>query len=130
MRMAGRSCAPAGSRRGGAGRGVEGVEIRSIAGAEPHRVPVSLFGQGTITFHIEGIFRTPPGWNFWVSGPPNQPKDGIAPLGADRDRLVALHVHDELALHPARSLDPVRGGEPICFFFPVQRDAAPGMAPQ
>jgi hypothetical protein len=41
---------------------------------------VALFGQGVLTFHIAAILRTPPGWDIWVSGPPNSAKDGIAPL--------------------------------------------------
>ena len=42
--------------------------------------PLSLFGQATLTFDTRGLFRTPPGWNLWVTGPPNEAKDGIAPL--------------------------------------------------
>ena len=79
-----------------------GHRSRLDAGADPERAPVSLFGQGILTFHIEGIFRTPPGWNLWVGGSPNRQKD--AHRAADRrhrDRLVALHLHHELALHPA-----------------------------
>ena len=56
------------------------VVIRLDPGADPAHAPVALFGQGVLTFHVEGIFRTPESWNLWVSGPPNQGKDGIAPL--------------------------------------------------
>src|SRR5690349_12711511 len=42
------------------------VEVRLDPGYSEHLKPVSLFGYGTLTFHIEGIFRTPPGWNLWV----------------------------------------------------------------
>ncbi|MCH3005849.1 hypothetical protein K3W96_15050, partial [Listeria monocytogenes] len=57
-----------------------GVTITLDDGADPARAPVSLFGQGIISFHIEAIFRTPPGWNLWVGGSPNRAKDAIAPL--------------------------------------------------
>jgi hypothetical protein len=62
------------------GPGVDAITIRTDAGAAPSRMPVSLFGQGVLTFHVEGIFRTPAGWNLWVGGSPNRAKDGIAPL--------------------------------------------------
>jgi len=42
--------------------------------------PVSLFGQGTLTLHIQALFRTPPGWDLFIGGSPNSAKDGIAPL--------------------------------------------------
>ena len=60
--------------------GVGAVTVKPDPGADPQRVPVSLFGQGTVTFHVEGIFRTPPGWNLWITGSPNRAKDAIAPL--------------------------------------------------
>ncbi len=40
----------------------------------------SHFGYGIVTFQTGYLFRTPPGWAVWASGPPNAPKDGIAPL--------------------------------------------------
>ena len=56
------------------------VTVRVDEGAEPITAPVAIFGQGVLTFHVMGIFRTPPGWNLWIGGPPNQAKDGIAPM--------------------------------------------------
>jgi len=41
---------------------------------------VSNFGQGIVTFHVDAIFRTPPGVQLLVMGPPNEPKDGVQPL--------------------------------------------------
>jgi hypothetical protein len=62
------------------GSGVEDVKIELDAQCDPINEPVSLFGQGVLTFHIAGLFRTSPGWNLWVGGPPNHIEDGIAPL--------------------------------------------------
>jgi hypothetical protein len=62
------------------GSGTEAITIRLEPGAEPARGPVSLFGQGVITFHVEAILRTPSGWDMWVCGSPNRQKDAIAPL--------------------------------------------------
>ncbi len=56
------------------------VTVRPDPQTAAELAPVAIFGQGVLTFHVMGIFRTPPGWNLWVGGPPNQAKDGIAPL--------------------------------------------------
>ncbi|HYD31715.1 MAG TPA: DUF6065 family protein [Azospirillaceae bacterium] len=40
----------------------------------------SHFTRGIVTFNTFHIVRTEPGWNLLISGPVNQPKDGIAPL--------------------------------------------------
>lgn len=52
--------------------------------AEPHCVPYPTghFGGGVLTFHSGYLFRTDPGWNLFITGPLNTPKDGIAPLSA------------------------------------------------
>jgi hypothetical protein len=64
------------------GGGIEAVTIRLDGDPPATGVPVSLFGQGMLTFHVEGILRTPPGWDLWISGSPNRPKDAIQPLSA------------------------------------------------
>jgi hypothetical protein len=38
------------------------------------------FTHGVLTLHTGYLFRTEPGWHLVVTGPPNAPKDGIAPL--------------------------------------------------
>ena len=63
------------------GEGVEAITISSpFRGANVPGLAVSHFRHGIVTFHTGYLFRTPPGWGVWVSGPPNTPKDGIAPL--------------------------------------------------
>jgi hypothetical protein len=47
---------------------------------ETRRFASSHFGEGILTFHLDYIFRTPPGVNLHIRGPANMPKDGIAPL--------------------------------------------------
>jgi hypothetical protein len=84
--------------------------------------PVSLFGQGIVTFHIEAIFRTPPGWNMWVGGSPNRAKDGIAPLTGivETDWSPFTFTMNWRFTRPGL---PVRfdAHEPFAFLFPVQR---------
>src|SRR5579875_3619304 len=54
--------------------GTEDVLIRSNGREAPAGGPVSLFGQGVLTFHIQALFRTPPGWDLWITGSPNRAK--------------------------------------------------------
>jgi hypothetical protein len=102
----------------------------SEAGRAPF-VPVSLFGHGVLTFHIEGLFRTPPGWNLWVSGPPNAPKDGISPLAASVETDWSPYTFT-MNWKFTRAGQPVRfeENEPICFFFPVERSRIEAVEPR
>jgi hypothetical protein len=64
------------------GNRVEDVEITLD---DPMRmnypgVAMTNFGSGILTFEMGFLLRTPPGWNIWVSGPVNAPKDGICGL--------------------------------------------------
>jgi hypothetical protein len=107
------------------GPGTGAVEIRLDPGTEPRRAPVSLFGQGTLTFHVEGLLRTPEGWNLWVGGSPNQAKDGIAPLGGVIETdwspyTFTMNWRFTRADHWVRFEE----NEPFCFFFPIPRGAA------
>src|SRR3954468_6258012 len=110
------------------------VAIRLHAEGPVASVATSLFGQGILTFHIPAIFRTPPGWNLWIGGSPNAPKDGIYPLTGvvetDWSPFTFTMNWRFTRLNP-RFL--FAAGEPICFFFPVQRalldDIKPALAP-
>ena len=84
--------------------------------------PMSAFGEGVLTFHIGGLFRTPPGWNLWVGGSPNSPKDGIYPLTGVVETDWSPYTFT-MNWRFTRPHHPVHfeAGEPICFIFPVQR---------
>ncbi|MDR2857638.1 MAG: cupin-like domain-containing protein [Novosphingobium sp.] len=100
------------------------------AGANTRHMPEALFGSGIITFHIEAIMRTPPGWNLWVGGSPNRAKDGIAPLGGviETDWSPFTFTMNWRFTRPNL---PVRfeAMEPFCFLFPVQRGALESFDP-
>lgn len=112
------------------GSAVEDIVVSVDEGCRPEASPVALFGQGTFTVHVEGLFRTSPGWNLYVSGPPNTFKDGAAPLTAiiETDwspysftmnwRLTRPH-------HPVRFEE----NEPIAHIFPVQRGVVESITP-
>ncbi len=111
--------------------GVDAITIRPEQGAKPESVPVSLFGQGVITFHIEGIFRTPEGWNLWVGGSPNRAKNGISPLTGivETDWSPFTFTMNWRFTQPGQwvHFDAL---EPICFLFPLQRTAIEAFTPK
>jgi hypothetical protein len=113
------------------GTGTDAVTIDLAQGADPGRVPVSLFGHGVLTFHVEGIFRTPPGWDLWVSGSPNRAKDGIAPLTAivETDWSPFTFTMNWQFTRPGQSVH-FDAMEPICFMFPIQRGAIEAFQPK
>jgi hypothetical protein len=102
----------------------DSVRIEFPAETDRTRGPVSLFGQGVITFHVEAIMRTPPGWNLWVSGSPNRPKDGIAPLTGivETDWSPFTFTMNWRFTRPGHRVR-FDAMEPFCFLFPVQRGA-------
>jgi len=110
------------------------VTIRPHGEPAAEGLATSLFGQGIITFHIPGIFRTPPGWNLWVGGSPNQPKDAIYPLTGvvETDWSPFTFTMNWRFTRPNQWIH-FAAGEPICFLFPVQRalldDVRPVLAP-
>lgn len=112
------------------GGGIEAVTIKPGAGSNPERAPVSLFGQGVITFHVEAIFRTPPGWNLWVGGSPNRHKDAIAPLTGivETDWSPFTFTMNWRFTRPHQWIH-FDALEPFCFLFPLQRAAIEAFKP-
>ena len=104
------------------GAGTDQVDIKLAPGTRAEIAPVSIFGQGILTFHIAGLFRTPPGWNLWVGGSPNRPKEWIYPLTGVVETDWAPYTFT-MNWRFTRRFRSVRfeENEPICFFFPVQR---------
>lgn len=104
------------------GMAVEDVAIRTDRGTRAEDAPVALFGQGTFTVHIQGLLRTPPGWNIYVSGPPNSFKDGAAALAGIMETDWSPYTFT-MNWRLTRPNHPVRfeENEPIAFFFPVER---------
>ena len=107
------------------------VTVRPSEGAKPEQVPVGLFGHGVLTFHIEGIFRTPPGWNLWVGGSPNRAKDGIAPLSGiiETDWSPFTFTMNWRFTRPGQWVH-FDAMEVICFLFPVNRGAIEAVQPR
>lgn len=116
------------------GAGTDQVEIKLAEDATPVFKPVSLFGQGILTFHISGLIRTPPGWNLWVGGSPNRPKEWLYPLtGVVETDWAPFTFTMNWRFTRAYRWVEFEAGEPICFFFPIQRgylnDVSPSFVP-
>ncbi|HVH78321.1 MAG TPA: DUF6065 family protein [Stellaceae bacterium] len=113
------------------GTGTDQVEIRLAPGSNAELAPVSLFGQGILTFHIAGLFRTEPGWNLWVGGSPNRPKEWIYPLTGivETDWAPYTFTMNWRFMRSYRWAH-FEAGEPICFFFPVQRGHLEAVTPR
>lgn len=106
------------------------VEVRPDRGTPVHEAPVALFGLGTFTLHLQGLFRTPPGWNLFVSGPPNSAKDGVAPLtGLIETDWSPYTFAMSWKLTRPQQIVRFEANEPIAFFFPVQRGLLDDMTP-
>ena len=75
--------------------------------------------------------RTSPGWNLWIGGSPNQPKDGIFPLTGVVETDWAPFTFT-MNWRFTRTNHWIRfdAGEPICFFFPVKRGVLDNIKPR
>ena len=80
----------------------------------------SHFAGGVVTFHPGYLFRTPPGWAVWTSGPPNHVKDGIQPLTGlvETDWLPFPFTMNWIFTRPGRVR--FEKGEPFCFITLLQ----------
>lgn len=113
------------------GSAVEDVVVRLDPGVAEGAGPVPLFGQGVLTFHVQGLFRTDPGYNLWVGGSPNSAKDGIAALSGIIETdwspfSFTMNWRFTRPNHPIRFEE----NEPFCFFFPVRREAVSEVRPR
>ena len=113
------------------GPAVNDVIIRLDPGAERGSIPVALFGQGVLTFHVQGLFRTPPGYGLWVSGPPNSFKDAIAPLSGliETDWSPYSFTMNWRFTRPGQVVR-FEENEPFAFLFPIPRYLAETVRPR
>ena len=93
-------------------------------GAPPWPRPVDdSFGNGTVSFKIPYLFRTPPGWNLLTRGPANYVKDGVAPLEGliESDWAVSTFTMNWKLTRPDHPVT-FEKGEPICMLVPQRRN--------
>jgi hypothetical protein len=111
------------------GRDVRSVQIVRLDRGTGE-LPTSHFGHGVLTFNLCHLFRTDAPFQMYVTGPPNAPKDGIAPLTGlvETDWLPFTFTMNWRFTRPGV---PVRfeEGEPFCHFFPVLSGALESVEP-
>jgi len=98
----------------------------------PHldHLVVSNFAHGIVTFHTGYLFRTEPRWNLLVTGPVNEPKDGIAPLTGivETDWLPYPFTMNWQLTRPG--VVRWRKGEPFCLIYPIPSAALEAVQPE
>ena len=79
-------------------------------------------GNGIVTFHLNAIIRTPPGWSTWIMGGPNLVVPGAAPLSGvvETDWVWSSPTMNWKLTDPGRTV-VFRKGDPVFFFFPFEK---------
>jgi hypothetical protein len=112
-----------------------GVEISSLSveylSGEPPYPAASHFGHGILTWHIPYVFRTSPGWNLWVRGPSNWPKDGAVALEGivESDWSVATFTMNWKLTTAGRPV-VFDVEEPVCMLVPQRRGELEAFVPE
>jgi hypothetical protein len=103
---------------------------------QPRGVGASLlarshFGSGVLTFNVNALFRTEPGYDMMVTGPLNQPKDGIQPLSGvvETDWSPYTFTMNWKFTRKGRQISFERD-EPFCMIFPIKRDCIEEIVPE
>lgn len=104
--------------------------VRIIDGAEAN-CALGHFGSGVLTFHIPYLFRTDPGFDLYVGGPTNRPKDAIAPLTGivESDWSPYTFTMNWIFTRPD-TLVRFEADEPFACIFPVRRGALESVRPE
>ncbi len=110
--------------------GIDAVDVRPTAG-ETALVAISHFGFGVLTFNVNALFRTEPGYDLVVTGPFNQPKDAIQPLTGIVETDWAPFTFT-MNWKFTRKNTPIAFArdEPFCMIFPVKRGLIEQVEPE
>lgn len=98
---------------------VGAVQVR--AKGDSFVTAASHFGHGVLTMQFHWLFRTAPeNVALWVTGPPNWPKDAIAPLsGLVETAWAPFTFTMNWKFTRAGKWVRFEEGEPVCFIFPL-----------
>ncbi len=93
---------------------------------------LSAFGSGIVTFQVPCLFKTSPGLNLWVMGPPNHIKDGAQALSGivETDWLEEHSFTMNWKLTRPGVEVVFQRGEPFCFLCPVPRGLVESVNPR
>ena len=111
---------------------LDSVTIQPVESeSSSNHIAISHFGHGILTFHINGLFRTEPGFDLFVTGPSNMFKDGIQPLTGVVETDWSPFTFT-MNWRFTRKLMPVafERDEPICMIYPVVRGVIESVEPE
>jgi hypothetical protein len=105
--------------------------IKIVKGEGEGLIPISHFGSGILTFHVNCLFRTEPGFDLMVQGPVNRAKDAIAPLQGvvETDWAPYTFTMNWRFTQPEIEVE-FEKGEPFCHFFPIRRADIEAVEPE
>jgi hypothetical protein len=111
------------------GEGADAIRLDHPLGR--NAVVKSHFGSGILTWSIDYLFRTPPGWNLWVRGPVNHPKDGASALEGvvEADWADVTFTMNWKLTRPGLAVT-FEAGEPFCMILPQARGELESFAPR
>jgi Family of unknown function (DUF6065) len=112
------------------GSGLGAISLRAAAAGAP-LLALSHFGCGVLTFHVNALFRTEPGYDLVVTGPLNEPKDGLQPLTGVVETDWAPFTFT-MNWKFTRKSAPVafERDEPFCMIFPLKRGLVEAVEPE
>jgi hypothetical protein len=112
------------------GPGLDAIGVHADAASGPP-LASSHFGSGVLTFSVNALFRTEPGYDLMVTGPLNQPKDGMQPLTAvvETDWSPFTFTMNWKFTRKATPV-PFEADEPFCMIFPVKRGLVEEVVPE
>ena len=111
------------------GMAVEDIEVIGLkelpGGVAVDHFCRSNFSRGIITFHLDYVIETEPGWGILATGPFNDPKPTASPLSGvvESDWLPYPFTMNWQLTEPG--FTRFEEGEPFCFFLPVPRRVLP-----
>jgi hypothetical protein len=110
---------------------LDSIVIRPVDREKGNLLGLSHFGFGVLTFHINGLFRTEPGFDLFVTGPFNSLKDGIQPLTGVVETDWSPFTFT-MNWRFTRKLTPVafECDEPICMIYPIARGVIESVEPE
>lgn len=110
--------------------GIDAIAVRQTVAGAPLAAS-SHFGFGVLTFHVNALFRTEPGYDLAATGPFNQLKDAIQPLTGIVETDWAPFTFT-MNWKFTRKNTPIAFArdEPFCMIFPVKRGLIEHVEPE
>jgi Family of unknown function (DUF6065) len=112
------------------GSGLGAISLHAVTADRP-LLALSHFGNGVLTFNVNALFRTEPGYDLMATGPLNQPKDGLQPLTGIIETDWAPFTFT-MNWKFTRKLTPVafERDEAYCMIFPLKRGLVEEVKPE